>query len=136
MEPRTTNLSLKVLTPTHLLSQAMLKSLKHKRESGKKKVKRKEEAKPISAERKLAKESEQEEKVVFESDTEKESASELSKEDNERLFNDESEEEDTTHFKTMVVKACLSFPPITEQQAFVYLKSVWERICYYPEVIG
>ena len=92
--------------------------------------------------------------AVLESDSKSKSASESSVEDEARFDDkdEQAEQADTTHFKTMVVNARASFSLITEKQAVIYLKSVWERICppvhedslidlwiaaiYYPEVIG
>ena len=92
--------------------------------------------------------------AVLESDSESESASESSVEDEARFDDkdEQAEQADMTHFKTMVANARASFPPITEKQAVIYLKRVWEGICppvhedsfidswfaaiYYPEVIG
>ena len=51
-------------------------------------------------------------------------------EDEEAMLDDEGDDgDDCTDFKRMVLKACVSFPPITEKQAIIYLRSVWESIC-------
>ena len=48
----------------------------------------------------------------------------------EAMFDNESDDgDDCTDFKRMVLKAYVSFPPITEKQAIIYLRSIWESIC-------
>ena len=43
------------------------------------------------------------------------------------MFSDSSDEEDTNRW--MVMNVCATFPPITEKQGILCLKSAWQSVC-------